>query len=55
MRSIGRRLSDASPTSVVENGCAASNPASMRIVEPELPQSSAAIRLAEMFPRIPRS
>ena len=41
MRSIGRRLREASPTSVLENGCAASNPASMRIVEPELPQSRA--------------
>ena len=42
MRSIGRRPGDASPNSVLRNGCAAKRPASIRIVEPELPQSSAA-------------
>ena len=42
MRSMGRRLSEASPTSVKLPCCAASSPASMRMVEPELPQSSGA-------------
>ena len=41
-RRIGRRDSDASPTSVAENGCPASTPASRRIVVPELPASSGA-------------
>ena len=41
-RRIGRRDSDASPTSVAENGWPASTPASSRIVVPELPASSGA-------------
>jgi hypothetical protein len=40
-RRIGRRDNEASPTSVVVNGWAATTPLSMRIVLPELPQSSA--------------
>ena len=40
-RRIGRRLRDRSPVKVDWNGCAASNPVIIRIVEPELPQSSA--------------
>ncbi len=39
MRSMGRRESDASPTSVKLPFCGASRPDIMRIVEPELPQS----------------
>ena len=39
-RRIGRRLSEASPVSVVANGCAASTPISSRVVVPELPASS---------------
>ena len=39
-RRIGRRDSDASPTSTLSNGCAASNPASRRMPVPALPQSS---------------
>jgi hypothetical protein len=39
-RAIGRRLSDSSPNSSESKGCPARMPASMRIVEPELPQSS---------------
>ena len=39
-RRMGRRESDRSPTSVVTNGCAATTPASIRMVLPELPQSS---------------
>ena len=41
IRRIGRRDSERSPISVDVNGCAATTPASMRIVLPELPQSSA--------------
>jgi hypothetical protein len=37
---MGRRDSDASPIIVDANGCAASSPASIRMVLPELPQSS---------------
>ena len=37
---MGRRESDASPMSVNSPSCAASSPEIMRIVEPELPQSS---------------
>ena len=43
MRSMGRRESDASPMSVKVPGCAASRPDIMRIVDPELPQSSGVI------------
>src|SRR5207247_723045 len=39
-RRIGRFESDTSPTSVLPNGCAHSNPDSNRIVVPLLPQSS---------------
>ena len=45
-RPIGRRDSDASPISR-SNGCAASTPASRRIVVPELPQSIGARRRRE--------
>ena len=41
IRSMGRRESDSSPTSVNRPSCGASRPLIMRIVEPELPQSSA--------------
>ncbi len=40
-RSIGRRISDASPTSSESNGCAASRPMNSRIAVPALPMSSA--------------
>ncbi len=40
---MGRRESDASPTSTDAKGCAASRPASRRMVVPELPQSSGAV------------
>ncbi len=40
MRSMGRRVRDSSPMRVNSPCCAARKPASMRIVEPELPQSS---------------
>ena len=40
IRRMGRRESDASPIICVVNGCAASTPDIMRIVEPELPASS---------------
>src|SRR5579884_289524 len=39
-RSMGRRESEASPTSVTGKGAAASRPANRRMVVPELPQSS---------------
>ncbi len=39
-RSMGRRLIDASPVSTERKGRPASTPASIRIVEPELPTSS---------------
>ena len=42
IRSIGLRESDSSPTSVKLPSCGASRPEIMRIVEPELPQSSGA-------------
>ena len=53
-RSSGRRLSDSSPVSVARNGRPASGPASMRIVEPELPASStlAGARQPSSPPRI---
>jgi hypothetical protein len=40
MRSMGRRESEASPMSVKLPCCGASRPEIMRMVEPELPQSS---------------
>ena len=40
MRSMGRRESESSPTKVNLPCCGASRPEIMRIVEPELPQSS---------------
>ena len=40
MRSMGRRESEASPMSVKRPCCGASRPEIMRMVEPELPQSS---------------
>ena len=40
MRSMGRRESDASPMRVKRPDCGASRPEIMRMVEPELPQSS---------------
>ena len=40
MRPIGRLVSEASPISVNSPSCAASKPLNIRIVEPELPQSS---------------
>jgi hypothetical protein len=40
MRSMGRRESEASPMSVKLPCCGASSPEIMRMVEPELPQSS---------------
>ena len=51
-RSIGRRDSDSSPVSSLSNSCAASSPASSRIVVPELPQSRDAA--AARKPRMPR-
>ena len=42
MRSMGRRERDSSPAMRVTNGCAARIPESMRMVDPELPASSAA-------------
>ena len=51
---MGRRVSEASPSSVVSNGRPASRPVSMRIVVPEFPQSSAraaARRPAKPTPR----
>ena len=42
IRRIGRRDSEASPTRVDKKGWAATTPASMRMVLPELPQSSGA-------------
>ena len=39
-RPIGRRLSDSSPVSMVQNGCPASTPRSSRAVVPEFPQST---------------
>ena len=40
MRSMGRRESDASPMRVKRPDCGARRPEIMRMVEPELPQSS---------------
>ena len=42
MRAMGRLDNDSSPPIVVTNGCAARIPDSIRMVEPELPASSAA-------------
>ncbi len=39
-RSIGRRISDASPTSTESNGCALSSPMNSRMAVPALPMSS---------------
>ena len=39
-RSMGRRESDSSPAISLANFCAATMPVSMRMVEPEFPQSS---------------
>jgi hypothetical protein len=39
IRAIGRLRSDASPSRIETNGCAASTPASRRMLVPELPQS----------------
>ena len=51
MRAMGRRESDSSPNNSLVNGWPARMPLSMRMVEPELPQSSGAVgawrRLAE--------
>ena len=52
IRRIGRRDSEASPIKVDKNGWAATTPASIRIVLPELPQSSGAD--AARRPRRPR-
>ena len=41
-RAMGRRESDSSPISSVVKACPASMPENMRMVEPELPQSSGA-------------
>src|SRR5205807_2653254 len=41
MRAIGRRESDSSPFNAQLKSCPASIPASIRMVEPELPQSNA--------------
>ena len=49
---IGRRLSDSSPIMVEANGWAVRTPASIRIVLPELPASSAPA--GAFSPRIPR-
>ncbi len=54
MRAMGRRRSDASPVSSETKGCAASTPASMRMVEPELPQSSGALGPAGSRPALYR-
>ena len=40
-RSMGRRDSDSSPAISLENFCPATMPLNIRMVEPELPQSSA--------------
>ena len=40
---IGRELSELSPLSLETKSCAASTPASIRIVEPLLPQSSTVV------------
>ena len=42
MRCMGRFDNDSSPPMVDTNGCAARMPESIRMVEPELPASSAA-------------
>ena len=42
-RFIGRRDSDSSPIISLVNGCAATMPDSIRMVEPELPQSRAVL------------
>ena len=52
-RSIGRRESDSSPTISLVNFCPATMPLNMRIVEPELPQSSATGRAQQAPSRVP--
>ena len=47
MRSMGRRESEASPMSVKLPCCGASRPEIMRMVEPELPQSSGWLRRSD--------
>jgi len=42
MRSMGRRVREWSPIKVKVCGCGAMRPESMRMVEPELPQSNGA-------------
>src|SRR5271166_5053641 len=49
-RSIGRRESDLSPAISVVNFCAATIPLNMRMVEPELPQSSDSLGAANDGP-----
>ena len=50
-RSIGRRDSDSSPIISLVNFCPATMPLNMRMVEPELPQSSAFAGAASDNPR----
>jgi hypothetical protein len=50
MRFIGRRESDSSPIISLVNGWPATIPASMRIVEPELPQSSGTLGFCNCRP-----
>ena len=52
MRSIGRRVREWSPMRVKVCGCGAMRPESMRMVEPELPQSSGAAG-CEKWPAVP--
>ena len=50
IRAMGRRDNDSSPTSSLLNPCPASMPLSMRMVDPELPQSRGSVRLLELAP-----
>jgi hypothetical protein len=50
MRSIGRSVSDSSPIKVKVCGWGAIRPASIRIVEPEFPQSSTAAGCLKLPP-----
>ncbi len=50
-RAIGRRESDSSPIISQVNFCPATMPLNMRIVEPELPQSSEVVGTASDKPR----
>ena len=54
-RRIGRRVSEASPTSSVSNGRPASRPISSRMVVPELPQSSGPRRRGRPAKPTPRT